>query len=146
MIAMVRASLRTHMNPRNRMVVQPIRRVTLRCSDLSREIESLDLRRQDCVAHDWYAKASYEVRVEPPQVRLEASDPVFRLSHPREIVILLREEDQLGLFAVVLQGGEELDRLDVPATQVLERVHEQEGRRHVLDVPERRLRQRGLLV
>src|SRR6266581_2170878 len=113
MIAMVHASLRTHINPRNRTIDWKVR----------------VLHRQDCIAADWDAKASREVRVEPSQVRLEASDPVFRLSRPRQIMILLREEDHLGLFAVVLQGGEELDRLDMPATQVLERVHEHEGRR-----------------
>src|SRR5437016_845546 len=77
---------------------------------------------------------------------MEASHPMFRFAPSGEVVILLREQDHLGLRRVIPEGCEELDRFDVPTTKVLEGVDQEERRRHVLHMPKRRLGQGGLLV
>src|SRR5207249_7275872 len=76
---------------------------------------------------------------------MEASHPMFRFAPSGEVVVLLREQDHLGLLPVIPEGREELDRFDMPTTKVLEGVDQEERRRHVLHMPKRRLGQGGLL-
>src|SRR5438046_9900492 len=77
---------------------------------------------------------------------MEASHPMFRFAPSGEVVVLLREQDHLGLLPVIPEGREEFDRFDMATTKVLEGVDQEERRRHVLHMPKRRLGHGGLVV
>src|SRR5688572_32991059 len=78
------------------------------------------------------------MRVEPVNDAAAVIDPVARLASAREVVVVVLIADEDGLLAEHLQRDEELLGLLDGAAEVALGVKDEQRRRHVLDIGERR--------
>src|SRR5215831_19192003 len=83
------------------------------------------------------SRVTIQIAIEPVELPVQALDEMLRLTRPRQVVILPREEHDLRRLPEVLERTEPLLALLDRHPIIVVRVQDEDRRRHVLHVLER---------